>query len=150
MIPSRATAKLSFRLVPDQDPAEIEQLFRRHIARITPPTVRSPVHIHSKAKPVVIDRRHPAVRAGLAACARGFGSMPVLLRNGGTVSVVSLLTERLGIPTVLTGFASPGDHLHGPDESFRLINYYRGIETSIWFLALAAAALQQNNVNPVR
>jgi acetylornithine deacetylase/succinyl-diaminopimelate desuccinylase-like protein len=150
VIPSRATAKLSFRLVPDQDPVEIEQLFRRHIARITPPTVRSAVHVHSKTKPVVIDRRHPAIRAGLAACARGFGATPVLLRNGGTVPVVSLLKEKLGVPAVLMGFASPGDHLHGPDESFRLINYYRGIETSIWFLALAAQALQQNNLNRVR
>jgi hypothetical protein len=76
--------------------------------------------------------------------------MPVLLRNGGTLPVVSLLKKKLGIPTVLMGFASPGDHLHGPDKSFRLINYYRGIETSIWFLSLAAEALPQNNVNPIR
>jgi acetylornithine deacetylase/succinyl-diaminopimelate desuccinylase-like protein len=144
VIPSRAKAKLSFRLVPDQDPAEIERLFRHYISFIAPPTVRTAINIHSKSKPVVIDRWHPAIRAGAAACRRGFGTPPVMLRNGGTVPIVSLLKEQLGIPTVLMGFASPADHLHGPNESFRIANYYRGIETSIWFLGLVAKALRRN------
>jgi acetylornithine deacetylase/succinyl-diaminopimelate desuccinylase-like protein len=144
VIPSRAKAKLSFRLVPDQDPAEVERLLRRYVSFNTPPTVRTAVNIHSKSKPVVIDRTHPAIRAGVAACARGFGAPPLLLRNGGTVPVVSLLEEQLRIPTVLMGFASPGDHLHGPNESFRLANYYKGIDSSIWFMDLVAKALRRS------
>ena len=76
------------------------------------------------------------MRAASLAYSHGFGIPPLFLRNGGTVSVVGLLAEQLQIHTVMMGFASANDHLHGPDEKFRLKNYFRGIETSIWFLAL--------------
>jgi acetylornithine deacetylase/succinyl-diaminopimelate desuccinylase-like protein len=135
VIPARAVAKFNFRLVPDQDPREIDRLFRQYIARITPPAVRSKVRTYLLAKPALVNRNHPMMRAAAVAYRKGFGSAPVFLRSGGTIPVVSLFQEMLGIPTVLMGFALPDDRLHAPNEKFHLPNFYNGIATSIWFLA---------------
>jgi acetylornithine deacetylase/succinyl-diaminopimelate desuccinylase-like protein len=147
VIPARALAKLSFRLVPDQDPREVDHLFRRHIARITPPTVRSRVRTVSRAKPALINPNHPAMRAAAAAYRRGFGAAPLFLRSGGTIPVVSTFQEALGIPTVLMGFALPDDRIHAPNEKFHLPNFYHGISTSLWFLA-AMSAVKHQEVRP--
>src|SRR5262249_27386268 len=80
VIPARAVAKLNFRLVPDQDPREIDQLFRQHLARITPPAVRSTIRTVLTAHPALIDRQHPAMRAAARAYGHGFGALPVFLR----------------------------------------------------------------------
>lgn len=134
VIPARALAKLGFRLVPDQDPREIEQLFRQHIERIAPATVKTAVRTHARAKPVVLRRGHPSMRAAAVAYRKVFGSAPVFLRSGGTIPVVNMFQEKLGIPTVLMGFALPDDRIHAPNEKFHLPNFYRGIETCIRFL----------------
>ena len=134
IIPSRALAKISFRLVPDQDPHEIEILFRRYLARITPPTVKSIVRTNQLANPAVIDRREPALLAAAIAYRKAFGTNPVFLRSGGSIPVVSTFKRVLVIPTVLMGFALPDDHTHAPNEKFHLPNFYKGIEASIWFL----------------
>jgi acetylornithine deacetylase/succinyl-diaminopimelate desuccinylase-like protein len=139
VIPARALAKVGFRLVPDQDPLEIERLFRKHIARITPPTVKSKVSAVSSAKPALIQRDHPAVRAAAFAYRKGFGSPPVFLRSGGTIPVINTFQETLGIPTALMGFALPDSRIHAPNERFHLPNFYKGIATCIWFLAAAGA-----------
>jgi acetylornithine deacetylase/succinyl-diaminopimelate desuccinylase-like protein len=139
VIPARALAKLSFRLVPDQDPHQIERLFREHIARITPPTVTPNVRTVSSAKPALIRRDHPAVRAAAFAYRKGFGSPPVFVRSGGTIPVIDTFQETLGIPTVLMGFALPDARIHAPNERFHLPNFYNGITTCIWFLAAAGA-----------
>lgn len=136
IIPSRAAAKLNFRLVPDQNPSDIEQLVREHLAEITPPTMRLAVRTHLMARPALLDRHHPAMRAAAEAYRRGFGRAPVFLRSGGTIPVVSMFQELLGIPTVLMGFALPDDHLHGPNEKFHLPNFHRGIVTCSRFLEL--------------
>jgi acetylornithine deacetylase/succinyl-diaminopimelate desuccinylase-like protein len=140
VIPASAVAKLNFRLVPDQDPREIEQLFRQHIAKLTPATVRTIVRTQIAARPVLVNRRHPAVRARAVAYQKGFGTAPVFLRSGGTIPVASILQEVLGIPTVLMGFALPDDRMHAPNEKFHLPNFFRGIATSIHFLAEVGAA----------
>jgi acetylornithine deacetylase/succinyl-diaminopimelate desuccinylase-like protein len=134
VIPCQALAKLSFRLVPDQDPAEIELLVRRFIVRATPPTVRATLRRHIRSHPALIDRKHPAMRAAATAYRRVFGRTPVWVRSGGSIPVVSEFQRLLGIPTVLMGFASPGDSLHGPNEKFSLKSFQRGILTSIAFL----------------
>jgi len=134
VIPSRATAKLSFRLVPDQHPREIDRLFRKHIARITPPTVHANIRTVSTAEPVLIDPQHPAVRAARLAYRKGFGEAPVFLRSGGTISILSAFQKTLRIPAVLMGFALPDDRMHAPNEKFHIPNFFRGIETSIWFM----------------
>jgi len=133
IIPACAVAKLNFRLVPDQDPLEIEQLWRQHVARLTPPTVRTTLRTHLAARPAFIDRSHPALRAAVVAYRQGFGTTPVFVRSGGTIPVVNTLQELLGIPTVMMGFALPDDRMHAPNEKFHLPNFYRGIATCIWF-----------------
>ncbi|MEA3213162.1 MAG: hypothetical protein QOE70_6219 [Chthoniobacter sp.] len=134
VIPARALAKLSFRLVPDQEPEEIAHLVRDYIASITPPTVRSTVHGQFAARPATIDPNHPAMRAAARAYARVFRRRPVLIASGGTIPAVSEFARILGIPTVLMGFASPGEAAHGPNEKFSLRNFHRGILTSMAFL----------------
>ena len=134
VIPSRALAKLSFRLVPDQDPREIGALFRQFIRRISPATVKVIVRTNQLANPAVIDRRHPALAAAALAYRKAFGKTPVFLRSGGSIPVVSTFQRLLGIPTVLMGFALPDDRIHAPNEKFQVRNLYKGIETSVWFL----------------
>jgi acetylornithine deacetylase/succinyl-diaminopimelate desuccinylase-like protein len=143
VIPARATAKLNFRLVPDQDPREIESLARRHIAGVTPATVRSRVTSLMRARPAEIDRRHPAVRAAAFAYRRGFRAAPVFLRSGGSIPVVSVFQEVLGIPTALMGFALPDDRIHAPDERFFLPNFERGIATCLAYLEEMATVRPQ-------
>jgi len=141
IIPARARAKLSFRIVPDQDPYEVDRLLRQHIARIVPPTVRVTVRTLSAARPALVNRGHPAMRAAALAYRKGFGASPVFLRSGGTIPVVSTFQKVLGVPTVLLGFALPDDNIHAPNEKFHLPNFYRGIATSTWFMhAIRAGA----------
>lgn len=146
VIPARATAKLNFRLVPDQDPVEIEERVRRHLARLTPPTVRSRVVTNLRARPAEIDRRHPAVRAAAIAYRRGFGAAPVFLRSGGSIPVVNMFQEVLGIPTALMGFALPDDRIHAPNERFFLPNFERGIATCLAYLEEMAAVRTGRNL----
>lgn len=134
VIPARASAKLNFRLVPNQDPRTIEQLFRCHIARVTPPTVRTSIRTNLGAMPALVNRNHPAMRAARVAYRRGFGAWPVFLRSGGTIPVVNTFHELLAAPTVLMGFALPNDRMHAPNEKFYLPNFHNGIATCIWFL----------------
>jgi acetylornithine deacetylase/succinyl-diaminopimelate desuccinylase-like protein len=138
IIPAAALAKLSFRLVPDQNPQKIAQLFRDHIARVTPAAVHSSVRTFSPIEPALVDRNHPAVRAAAFAYKKGFGSPPVFIRSGGSIPVVHTLQRILGCPAVLMGFGLPDDHIHGPNEKFHLPNFYKAIATSIWYLAAAA------------
>ena len=134
-IPTRALAKLNFRLAPDQDPQEIDRLFRQYIAKIAPPTVQTRIRALMSAKPALIDRNHPALTAAARAYRHGFGASPVFLRSVGTIPVVNLIQETLGIPVVLMGFGLPDDRIHAPNEKFHLPNFFKGIETSIQFLA---------------
>jgi acetylornithine deacetylase/succinyl-diaminopimelate desuccinylase-like protein len=87
------------------------------------------------AEPASIDRNDPALLAAARAYHHAFGAPAIFLRNGGTIPVVNLLQEILEIPVVLLGFGLPDDRIHGPNEKFHLPNFYKGIETSIWFLA---------------
>lgn len=145
VLPERAMAKLDFRLVPDQKPEEIERLFRRHVEDFTPAAVRSFVRKQASAKAAMIDRHHPAMRAAFSAYRTGFGAMPVFLRSGGTIPVIALLRDILGMQTVLMGFALPDDRVHAPNEKFHLPNFFKGIATSIRFLnELADWSISEN------
>jgi acetylornithine deacetylase/succinyl-diaminopimelate desuccinylase-like protein len=134
VIPAVASAKLSFRLVSDQDPAEIEALFHRHIARVAPPSVHCTVRRGLAARPAQVDLQHPAVRAAASACASVFRARPAYLRTGGTIPVVSALQDQLHVPTVLLGFAPPGANIHAPNENFPLTTFFKAIETCARFL----------------
>lgn len=134
VIPASAVAKLGLRLVPDQDPAEIDSLLRRHIRDVTPSTVRSIVRTSGWSRPAVIDPTHPSIKAAAAAYRKGFGAEPVLLRSGGTIPLVAALQAALGVPVALMGFALPDDRMHAPNERIHLPNLFRGVTTAIWFL----------------
>jgi acetylornithine deacetylase/succinyl-diaminopimelate desuccinylase-like protein len=140
VIPARAVAKLSFRLVPHQDPREVDKLFRAHIARLTPRTVRTSVKTLVTARPALVDPDQPIVKAAAFSYAKGFGTPPALLRSGGTIPIVAGFQEILGAPTVMMGFALPDDRMHAPNEKFHLPNFFNGIATSIWFLAALGTA----------
>lgn len=149
VIPARASAKLNFRLVPDQDPREIDLLVRRHLAAATPPTVKSRATTQLRARPAVLDRREPVMRAAAHAYRRGFGTAPVFLRSGGSIPVVNLFQEILGIPTALMGFALPDSRIHAPDERFFLPNFERGIATCLAFLTELAGVRPRQTSTPL-
>ncbi len=141
IVPARATAKIDIRLVPDQDPAEIERLFREHVCQLMPPALRVNIRTFFRTQPALVERTHPAMRAAIAAYRRGFGVSPVFVRSGGSIPVVNEFQAALGVPVVLMGFALPDDRIHAPNEKFHLPNFYSGIETSVWFLHEAAQKL---------
>lgn len=134
VLPSQACAKISMRLVPDQEPQEIAQLFREYVLRLAPPQVKVTVHELHGGRPALMDRSTPAMQAAATALERAFGARPIFTRDGGSVPVVSAFKNILGAPTVMLGFGLPDDNLHSPNEKFHLPNFYRGIEASIHFL----------------
>ena len=134
VLPRLAGAKLSFRLVPDQDPAEVARLFRAHVAKVTPPGVAVEVIEHHGAPAVLVGVDSPGVRAASRAIAAGFGTPPVLMREGGSIPVVGLLKEHLGVDTLLLGWGQDDDNLHGPNEKFSLADFHRGIKASAHLL----------------
>ncbi|MBK8987770.1 MAG: dipeptidase [Chloroflexi bacterium] len=138
VLPSSVHCKLSMRLVPDQDPQEIAQLFRDYVESILPPTVQVTIHGRSGAPASITDLNIPAMKAAVTAFEASFGKTPVFMREGGSIPVVGQFQEFLGLETVLMGFGLPDDRIHAPDERFYLPNFYRGIETSIRFLTAYA------------
>ncbi len=134
VLPAWARAKVSMRLVPNQQPNEIARLFREHVESLAPDTVRLSVRALHGAEPVLIGRDIPQMQAATRALERGFGAPPVFMREGGSIGVVATLQKELGTPVVLMGFGLPDDNLHAPNEKFHLPNFYRGVETIIRFL----------------
>jgi len=134
VIPARARAKFSARLVLDQDPALVTKAIAHHIATHTPPTVRSRLDVLSATAAVGLNRSGPGIVAAAAAYRHGFGAAPVFLRSGGTIPAVTLFQQVLGLDTVLLGFGLPDDGTHAPNESFHLPTFRRGIATAARFL----------------
>lgn len=133
VIPSRAAAKVSMRLVPDQRPERVFRQFARSVGRLAPQGVRVEVRQLASAPPVLVSPDAPAVRAAARALEAAFGTAPVFVRSGGSIPVVAGFTTALRIPTVLMGFGLPDDNLHAPNEKFDLANFQRGIEAVIRF-----------------
>lgn len=133
VIPSRATAKVSMRLVPDQRPERIFKQYSRFVQRLVPPGVRVETRHLASAPPVVVSPDAPAVRAAARALEAVYGRPPVYVRTGGSIPVVAGFTQALKIPTVLMGFGLPDDNLHAPNEKFALVNFHSGIEAVIRF-----------------
>jgi acetylornithine deacetylase/succinyl-diaminopimelate desuccinylase-like protein len=136
IIPAWARAKVSMRLVADQDPDEVRRLFTAYVQALTPDTVRLTVRNWGLARPALVDRGIPEMQAAVRAYERAFGVSPVFIREGGSIPVVTLLKEALGLDTILMGFGLPDDNIHGPNEKLHLENFYRGIETAIHFFDL--------------
>ena len=138
IVPARTRANVNVRLAPDQDPDRVTAAFRRYVAARVPPTVRATIRSRGGSGAVLVDPGHPAFRAAAGAVHRAFGVDPVLLRCGGTIPVVGLLRDALGVPTVLFGLTRPTDGQHGPDERFHLADLRRGTAAVAGFLAAAA------------
>ncbi|WP_435017791.1 dipeptidase [Tundrisphaera sp. TA3] len=135
VLPRTAGAKLSFRLVPDQDPKQVAAQFRAHVAKVTPPGVTVEIIEHHGAPAVLVGVDSPGVRAAARAIEKGFGTAPVFMREGGSIPVVGLFKEHLKVDTLLLGWGQNDDNLHGPDEKFSLADFHRGIKASAHLLA---------------
>lgn len=133
VLPSRANAKISMRLVPDQESGKIADLFEQHIKRITPPYVQVKVIRHHGGEPVVVPTDFPAMQAAFKAMEKTFGKKPIPAREGGSIPIVALFEEVLGAKSILMGFGLDSDAIHSPNEHYGLFNYYKGIETIPWF-----------------
>jgi acetylornithine deacetylase/succinyl-diaminopimelate desuccinylase-like protein len=130
IIPSWASAKLTFRLVPDQQPAKIAKLIERHLAKLVPPTVQAQIKAGHGGEAYLLDPRSLQAQAGLRALKTAFGRDPVLLREGGSIPIVTQFKKILGADTLLLGLALPDDNAHSPNEKFDLGNYAAGMRLS--------------------
>ncbi len=134
VLPSKACAKISMRLVPDQTPEDIAAMFRDYVLSIAPPQVKVTVRDLHGGLPALMDRDAPAMQAACVALEHAFGAKPVFTRDGGSVPIVAAIQSVLGAPTVMMDLGLPDDNLHSPNEKFYLPNFYRGIDASIYFL----------------
>jgi acetylornithine deacetylase/succinyl-diaminopimelate desuccinylase-like protein len=133
VIPSVAGAKLSCRLVPDQEPDKIAELVERRLRLSCPPGLTMEVkHLHG-AKPVLLPSEGKFVDCAKAAVGAAWGEDPVFIREGGSIPVVETFVRVLDAPVVLMGFGRPDDRIHGPDERFHLEDFHRGMEASARF-----------------
>ncbi len=135
VIPSRGTAKFSFRLVPEQSPRHVAMLLKRHLARCTPPGVKTRLTIGKGASPVLLSLDHPVMQAVAGAFRKTWGKAPVLARSGGSLPVVEVFQKQFQVPVILMGFGLPSDAIHAPNEKISLSQFFRGIETVIYFFA---------------
>ena len=133
VLPNFAAAKISCRLVPNQDPDKITRILSSHLAAIAPASVKIEVIPLLGGKPALTPLDHPALEAAATAIERGFGKRPVFTRSGGSIPVVATLQSELGIPTVLMGFCLPDCNAHAPNERMNLANFYAGSRTAVAF-----------------
>ena len=140
VLPAKAMAKISMRLVPYQDDKEVEGQLRAYLEKHAPPTVRWELKKFVTGPAVLVKRDTPGMRAAIKALEATFGKKPVFKLEGGSVPVVSMVTATLGVDSILLGFGLPDDNLHAPNEKFHLANYYRGIDSIIRFFEEVGAA----------
>ncbi len=133
VIPAKAVAKLSMRLVPPMTPEATFSKLREHVAALTPESVTAEIRLIHSGEPSVIGTGNPWIRAAAGALAKVWGTEPVFIRSGGSIPVVGDFERALGIPSVMMGFGLPDDNLHAPNEKFSISNFHRGIETLITF-----------------
>ena len=129
VLPSKAYAKISMRLVPNQQSDKITKLFKDHFEGIAPKSVKVKVTPHHGGEPVVTPTDSIAYKAAQKAILESFGKEPIPTRGGGSIPIVALFEKELGIKTVLMGFGLDSDNLHSPNEKFDIANFYKGIET---------------------
>ena len=133
VLPSRANAKISMRLVPNQKHKEIDELFIRHLQQIAPPSVKVKVNSHHGGQAAMVPSDSVGVQAASRAFEEAWGKKPFLTREGGSIPIVSLFQQTLGIDSVLMGFGLDEDAIHSPNESYGVFNYLKGIETITLF-----------------
>ncbi len=129
VLPSKASAKISMRLVPNQRSEKITELFTKHFLSIAPASVKVKVTPHHGGEPAVTPIDSVAYKAAEKAMADSYGKKPVPTRGGGSIPIVALFEKELGLKTVLMGFGLDSDAIHSPNEHYGLFNFYKGIET---------------------
>jgi acetylornithine deacetylase/succinyl-diaminopimelate desuccinylase-like protein len=129
VLPSKAFAKISMRLVPNQQSDKVTKLFKDYFESIAPKSVKVKVTPHHGGEPVVTPTDSIAYKAAQRAILESFGKEPIPTRGGGSIPIVALFEKELGIKTVLMGFGLDSDNLHSPNEKFDIANFYKGIET---------------------
>lgn len=127
VIPAKAVAKVSMRLVPHQDPDEIAELFIQYVQQIAPKTVRVNVRKLSAGVGFLAPYDHPAFQAAIRALEKGFGQRAVFIREGGSIPFVGTIHQTLGVPCILLGLGLPDENSHAPNEKLYLVNYHQGI-----------------------
>jgi acetylornithine deacetylase/succinyl-diaminopimelate desuccinylase-like protein len=134
IIPARAMAKVSCRLVGNQDPHDIYEKLRQFIESIAPPTAKISVELLTTGEPALIDFTLPEMQAAARAYEQGWGATPVFTRGGGSIPIVADFVSLMDIPVVMMGYGLDTDGLHGTNEHFGIENFQRGIETAIVYL----------------
>lgn len=133
VLPSVASAKVSMRLVPDQDPKEIAQLFIKHVKTLIPPTMKAEIVEHHGGLPAVVDLNFAGLKAAAKAFEKVYGKEPLYTREGGSIPIVADFKQVLNADSILMGFGLDSDAIHSPNESFSVKDYKRGIKTSATF-----------------
>ncbi len=134
VLPSKAFAKISMRLVPNQNSDKITEIFKNHFEKIAPASVKVAVRPHHGGEPAVTPSDTPEYKAAAAAMLKTFGKEPIPVRGGGSIPIVALFEEVLEVKSVLMGFGLDSDDIHSPNEHYGLFNYYKGIETIPYFM----------------
>jgi acetylornithine deacetylase/succinyl-diaminopimelate desuccinylase-like protein len=134
VIPAKATAKVSMRIVPDLDPKRTWELYRDYVKSLEPKGITLNVKLLSMGDPMVIRTDNPFVSAANDAMREVFHKDTVFVRSGGSIPIVAEFDKHLGIPSIMMGFGLPDDNLHAPNEKFHIPNFYRGIESIVRFL----------------
>ncbi len=133
VIPARATAKVSMRMVPNQDPEKIIAAYKKFVAENTPAGIQTEVRVLSWGPAIMVNPDHPAIHVAAQAFRDILGKETVFIRSGGSIPIVGDFAKHLGIPTILMGFGLPDDGLHSPNEKYKVANYYAGIMTIAHF-----------------
>lgn len=133
VIPAKASAKVSMRPVPNQDPHDILKRYTNYVKKLTPKGIETKITVYSKAPGCVVGTDNPFIKAATEALHDVFKKDTVFIRSGGAIPVVTDFQDVLKIPSVMMGFGLPDDNLHAPNEKFHIPNFYRGIESIIRF-----------------
>jgi acetylornithine deacetylase/succinyl-diaminopimelate desuccinylase-like protein len=131
VIPARASAKVSMRLVPNQDPNDILKKYTKFVKKLTPKGIELNIKVHSKGPACVVNTNNRFIKPATEAMHEVFKKDTVFIRSGGSIPIVTDFQDVLKIPSVMMGFGLPDDNLHAPNEKFHIPNFYRGIESII-------------------
>ena len=129
VIPAKAAAKVSMRLVPNQDPDDILKRYKDYIKKLTPKGIQTSIKVWSKGPAAVIGTDNKYIKAATEALHDVFKKQTVFIRSGGSIPIVTDFQDVLKTPSVMMGFGLPDDNLHAPNEKFHIPNFYRGIES---------------------
>ena len=133
VLPAKAFAKISCRLVPDQESGKIAKMVEKHLKKIAPKTIDVAVRNLHGGEAAITPIDSPGVKAAVAALEKGFGKKPLYQREGGSIPIVVQFKKLLGLDTVLLGFGLPDENAHSPNEFLSIDNFYGGIKTSVHF-----------------